>query len=33
MKRSAIDLAAIAEWDNLTAAFHRAALAKRTAPR
>ncbi len=28
MKRSAIDLAAIAEWDNLTAAFHRAALGK-----
>lgn len=28
MKRSAIDLAAIADWNNLTAAFHRAALGK-----
>ncbi|MGO9483870.1 MAG: reverse transcriptase domain-containing protein [Rhodomicrobium sp.] len=28
MKRSAIDLSAIADWNNLTAAFHRAALGK-----
>lgn len=28
MKRSSVDLAAIADWDNLTAAFHRAALGK-----
>jgi RNA-directed DNA polymerase len=28
MKRSAIDLSAIADWNNLAAAFHRAALGK-----
>ena len=28
MKRSAIDLSAIADWNNLTAAFHRAASGK-----
>jgi hypothetical protein len=28
MKRSAIDLTAIADWNTLTAAYHRAALGK-----
>lgn len=32
MKRSTLDLAAIADWDTLTAAFHRAALGKARRP-